>query len=114
LSKKHTRENKTHLIPGDDVPEPDCEAPVMFVDVGRSVSDSIRGLSGGMLELLPSSSSMSPSLVMLGDDESLLSPSSFWVRRKGFVIRTLNIRKSYLIATTTYMIASIALPLIFL
>lgn len=70
----------TYLNPGDGVPtlpEPerdkDCDC-VIFVDNGRSVSESIRGLMGGALELRPSSSS-SISPVIFGDEESRESPS---------------------------------------
>jgi hypothetical protein len=47
----------------------------MLFDSGRSFSDSMRGLDGATLELLPSSSSKSASPVTLGEDESRLSPS---------------------------------------
>jgi len=67
----------THLEPGDGVPSLLLEHDwwLMLLDKGRSISDSIRGLDGPMLELLPSSSSRSASPVTFGDDESRLSPS---------------------------------------
>jgi hypothetical protein len=74
---KFKLEVETHLQPGEGVPSLLLEHDwwLILLDKGRSFSDSIRGLDGATLELLPSSSSRSASPVTLGDDESRLSPS---------------------------------------
>lgn len=79
----------TNLDEGDE------DAPSLLVDrwlgLFPSFSDSTRGLDGGTLELLPSSSSISPSPVTLGDSESRLSPSS-WVGSVWIVAREIQLK----------------------
>lgn len=68
---------QSYLDPGEEVPSllPEHDWWLMLFESGRSVSESILGLEGGTLELLPSSSSKSPSPVTFGEHESLLFPS---------------------------------------
>lgn len=104
----------TNLDDGDeDAPSLLVERWLRLLDNGPSFSDSTRGLDGGTLELLPSSSSMSPSAVTLGDEESRLSPSSCITMSEEIQLKNnfYDLESSHLVIWSS--LASITFPLIF-